>query len=47
MQMQLAAIDKCAETCKKNLHQIARSLAKNKKCMKGGSDDEEDTSDDD
>ena len=47
MQMQLAAIDKCAETSKKYLCQIAKLLAKEKKRKKGGSDDEDDTSDDD
>ena len=47
MQMQLAAIDKRAETTEKYLCQIAKSLVRNKKRKKGGSDDEDDTSDDD
>ena len=38
MQMQLAVIDKCAETSKKYICQIAKLLAKNKKCKKGWSD---------
>jgi proteasome assembly chaperone (PAC2) family protein len=46
MQMQLAAIDKRAETTEKYLRQIAKSLGRNKKRKKGESDDEEDTSDD-
>jgi hypothetical protein len=42
MQMQLAKIDKHAEMSEKYLHQIAKSLAKNKKRR---TDDEEDTPD--
>ncbi len=47
MQMQLAAINKRAETSEKYLCQVAKLLAKNEKRKKGGSDDEDDTSDDD
>ena len=47
MQMQMAAIDKRAETSEKYLRQIAKSLAKKKKRKKGESDEEDDTSDDD
>jgi len=45
--MQMAAIDKRAETSEKYLHQIAKSLAKKKKHKKGESDEKDDTSDDD
>ena len=47
MQMQLAAIDKRAETSEKYLRQIAKSLAKKKKRKKGESDVEDESSDDD
>ena len=45
--MQMAAIDKRAETSEKYLRQIAKSLAKKKKRKKGESDVEDESSDDD
>jgi hypothetical protein len=49
MQMQLSAIEKCVDTCKKHLWQIATSLTShNNKHKRGGTVDEDnDSSNDD
>ena len=46
IQIQIAAMEKRAETSEKYLHRIAKTIGCNK-CKRGGDDDKDDSSDDD
>ena len=47
MQMQMAAMEKRAETSEKSLRRIAKTIGCNKKRKRGGDDDEDDSTNDD